>query len=238
MVPKTKKNVAVFNDDIKTYGGYYYTQTDRLSTQLSVQRMSHGMAEINDWKGKTVLDLGCGDGEFTVQLAELGAKHVVGIDLAPQAIEMANNTAAKLKKYNLSYRVDNIYKMDSSNVMYDVIVLRGVLHHLPDPALAVSIAAKLGKEIVILEPNGMNPIVKIIERFSSYHIKHEEQSFLFRSLRSWVHAAGAKIVEHRFINLVPTFCPDRMARFLKVLEPLVEKLPLVRALSCAQVVLR
>ena len=41
-------------------------------------------------------------------------------------------------------------------------------------------------------------------------------------------------VERRlFAGLVPMFCPDWMARVTKRIEPLVERLPLVRNIGCA-----
>lgn len=44
-------------------------------------------------KDKTVLDIGCGNGHFLKGCLDLGAKHVYGVDIAPQAIEMAKNLA-------------------------------------------------------------------------------------------------------------------------------------------------
>ncbi len=41
-----------------------------------------------------------------------------------------------------------------------------------------------------------------------------------------------------FLNLVPVFCPDWLARLLKVFEPVVERIPLLRVIACGQYVLR
>lgn len=40
-------------------------------------------------EGKTVLDLGCGSGFYTVEIAELGAKQVIGIDNAQAQLDKA-----------------------------------------------------------------------------------------------------------------------------------------------------
>ena len=46
------------------------------------------MSMMSDLSNKTVLDLGCGDGFFTIALANAGAKHVIGIDNAKEQITL------------------------------------------------------------------------------------------------------------------------------------------------------
>lgn len=45
--------------------------------------------------GKTALDLGCGTGAKSIQLAKAGFKKIVGVDIAPKAIEYAKANAEK-----------------------------------------------------------------------------------------------------------------------------------------------
>jgi magnesium-protoporphyrin O-methyltransferase len=45
--------------------------------------------------GKTILDLGCGTGSFSIEALKAGAAHCVGVDLSPQMIRNANELAAK-----------------------------------------------------------------------------------------------------------------------------------------------
>lgn len=233
-----KKNIDIFDNDVIKNKGYIYTHSEQLSTKLSNERMSRGIAEIINLKSKTVLDLGCGDGTFSLSLADLGAKHVLGIDPATQAIQMAQEKALKNGYKNLLFDVGNIYDLKFNDNQFDVVVLRGVLHHLPDPERAIALAVKWGMEVVILEPNGMNIALKVIEKISAYHREHEEQSFLMPTLKKWIENANAKIEQHRYINFVPIFCHNYLARFFKKLEPFIEKTPVIRALSCGQYVLR
>jgi ubiquinone/menaquinone biosynthesis C-methylase UbiE len=44
---------------------------------------------IGDVRGKSVLDLGCGEGFFARRFMELGATRVVGVDISPAMIELA-----------------------------------------------------------------------------------------------------------------------------------------------------
>lgn len=51
--------------------------------------------EKGDIAGKTVYDLGCGPGVFSIGAALLGAKKVVGVDIDGSAIEAANRNLRK-----------------------------------------------------------------------------------------------------------------------------------------------
>ena len=50
-------------------------------------RFQEVLAIVGKLKGERLLDIGCGDGAFTVQLKEaLGAKEAIGIEIAPEAV--------------------------------------------------------------------------------------------------------------------------------------------------------
>ena len=234
--PTTKQNVRRFDEDVREQGAYAYTG-DRLSARLANARISRSIAESFDFRGASVLDLGCGDGAYTVEFPTLGVRQVVGLDPAAVAIDAARARAQAMGVADkVSFEVGNIYALDDYLVpgRFDCIVIRGVLHHLPDPARALAGLAAFEGSVVVLEPNGNNPVLKLLERFSRYHIEHEERSFRPGLICNWLTAAGLRVHSCRVLNLVPFFCPDAMARALRVVEPLVESLPLVRDIACGQ----
>lgn len=54
---------------------------------------AHGFADIED---KMVLDLGCGTGIFSIGACMLGADHVTGLDVDPEALKTARHNAEKV----------------------------------------------------------------------------------------------------------------------------------------------
>ena len=236
---KTKKNVSQFNKDVQNTNSYLYT-TSRLSCRLANERISNAVYQAYDFSGKRVLDLGCGDGTYTLEFASFGVKSVVGVDPAGVAIEAANKKIEKLGLDEIvKFEIGNIYELESylNEGHFDCIILRGVLHHLPDPALAITGLTSFNGTIIIIEPNGINPVVKLLEKYSRYHIEHEEQSFALGLIRSWLEEAGFFVYSSKFINLVPFFCPDWMASVLRIIQPIIEHLPYVRNITCGQCVI-
>ncbi len=232
----TKNNVSIFSRDAFETGSYAYTGT-RLSSALANERMSYAATAIYPMEGKRILDLGCGDGSYSLDLIRKGAASVFGIDPAEAAVATATinaDTAGLSTK--ATFQTGNLYSLDLTE-RFDCIVLRGVLHHLPDAARALEAVATFADNILIIEANGANPLLKLIEKTSKYHIEHEEQSFCAFTVKKWLAKAGMKTVACNYVNLVPMFCPDWMARICKVVEPLVEAVPGMRNIACGQYVI-
>ncbi len=82
-----------------------------------------------------VLDLGCGNGRFALFLernAELRGHQpftYVGIDLSSELIAHARTATARLE--HIRFQVDDIEDCTLDGAAYDLVVLFGVLHHLP-----------------------------------------------------------------------------------------------------------
>lgn len=225
--------VEVFDRDAAA-GGYVYARGDRVSSTLANARLTEAILAAADFRGRRVIDLGCGDGTYTLMLrTDGGAGYVLGIDPAASAIQAAKDKARWIKFCD--FAVGGILDPPSEG-SFEFAVIRGVLHHLADPASAIGAAFRLAEQVVIVEPNGTNPVLKIIEKLSPYHRLHREQSYLPSTLDAWIEAAGGLITRRRYVNLVPMFCPDGLARTLKVVEPFIEAVPIVCNIACGQYV--
>ena len=229
-----EKNISVFGADVISNNGYIYSNTDKLSCKFSNGRMSEAVRQMaGDVKGKRIIDIGCGDGHYTREILAMGPAFIQGIDANEAAIKMAQQKAAGLT--NIQFEVMDIYDLPP-NKQYDIAVVRGLLHHLYDVKKAIAAICKTAKVVIVIEPNGYNPVLKIIEKVSPYHVAHEEKSYLPSNLDKWFRENNGKIVKSKYIGLVPIFSPDALAKICKFFEPFVEGTPLLRNIACAQYV--
>lgn len=226
----------VFDQDVRERGSYSYT-IDRLSSRTSNERINAAMFGFNLLEGKSVIDVGCGDGAYTAGLFEGGAASVLGVEPGADAVEVARRRNAAVGGRMPEFQVCNAYDLESLGRTFDVAVVRGVIHHIPEPLRGIRQMCKVAKDILVVEPNGYNPVLKIIERVSPYHREHKELSYTRATLAGWFTEAGASLQSSLYIGLVPFFCPDWMVRPLKAMEGVVESLPLVRTVMCGQVVM-
>jgi ubiquinone/menaquinone biosynthesis C-methylase UbiE len=80
-------------------------------------------------EGGKYMDIGCGDGSFTVKVAEVfGAREVYGVDVVDEALNEAKNKGVKTAKVDLN--VDGLPFDDGS---FDIVSAFEVLEHLWNP---------------------------------------------------------------------------------------------------------
>ena len=155
---------------------------ERIAKEIQHGRFlaEHGAGEIWNWEspagklrwarrvkmlgrhlrpGMTVLELGCGTGYFTRELARSGAD-VVAIDVSPELLEIAktNHSAP-----NVRYEIQNAYASSYPDAVFDSVVGSSVLHHLEiqEALREIYRVLKPGGTIYFTEPNMLNPQIAI-----------------------------------------------------------------------------
>ncbi|SEQ63039.1 class I SAM-dependent methyltransferase [Microlunatus flavus] len=83
-----------------------------------------------------LLDVGCGPGSITADLAVRVAR-VVGMDSADAAVEAARALVAQRGLTNVDLAVGDVYAIDAPDDTYDVVHAHQVLQHLADPVAAL-----------------------------------------------------------------------------------------------------
>ncbi len=92
-------------------------------------------AQFSKWKGKKVLEIGCGIGTDTVNFARAGAQ-VTAVELSKKSLDIAKKRA---KVYGLEKKI-KFYLANAEELSkvvpvepYDLIYSFGVIHHTPNP---------------------------------------------------------------------------------------------------------
>jgi len=235
-VAPTERNIAAFNADTAAHGGYVYTSNEQWSSRYATGRQSDELIRMlieNVDPAVRVVDIGCGDGTFTLDITERFRPAAIrGIDPAAHAIAAARGRIPVHLSGSVSFDVGDIYTLESEGEAEVLAVARGVLHHLDRPRAAIAQLARQFKFVLALEPNGYNPAMKVIEKTSTYHRQHDEKSYWPPSLNQWFKREGFSVVSQTFFCLVPYFCPTPAARFLSSVESAVESLPGVKQVCC------
>jgi SAM-dependent methyltransferase len=109
--------------------------------------------------GMNVLELGCGTGYFTRELARSGAD-VVAIDVSPELLEIAK---ANCSAPNVRYEIQNAYELSYPDAVFHSVVGSSVLHHLEIEEAIREIYRVLNPKgaIYFTEPNMLNPQIAI-----------------------------------------------------------------------------
>lgn len=99
--------------------------------------------------GLALLDVGCGPGTITAELAGLVAPGpVVGVDRAEEVLVEARTLAESAGVPGLDFRTGDVYHLDFEPHSFDVVHAHQVLQHLADPVAALTEMRR------VLRPNG------------------------------------------------------------------------------------
>jgi SAM-dependent methyltransferase len=86
-----------------------------------------------------ILDVGCGPGTITSDLAVLAAQgSVVGVDAAADVLAEAQNAAQERGLANVSFETGDVYHLAFPERSFDVVHAHQLLQHLSDPVAALA----------------------------------------------------------------------------------------------------
>jgi tRNA (mo5U34)-methyltransferase len=91
-----------------------------------------------DLTDKTVLDIGCNAGFYSIEMKRRGAARVLGIDFDERYLAQAKFAADSLG-LDIEFQKLSVYDVGSLGEKFDVVLFMGVLYHLRHPLLALDL---------------------------------------------------------------------------------------------------
>ena len=91
--------------------------------------------------GRSVLDIGCNGGFYSIEMKRLGASRVVGMDTDPVYLDQAR-FAARMTGVNIELLQLSVYDVASIGERFDIVLFMGVLYHLRHPLLALDLISE------------------------------------------------------------------------------------------------
>ncbi len=109
-----------------------------LGNYPAVKWKSFADAVPQDLTGKTVLDIGCNGGFYSIEMKKRGAARVLGIDSDDEYLAQAR-FAAEVTGFDIEFRKLSVYDLGALGECFDVVLFMGVLYHLRHPLLALDL---------------------------------------------------------------------------------------------------
>ncbi len=184
---------------------YLHGHSDAVMKSHTARTVANSAPHLDDHlaPGLRLLDVGCGPGTITVDLAaRVAPGEVIGFDVAGDVIARAD---ALLERdgapTNCTFTVDDVYAIDHPDASFDVVHAHQVLQHLTDPVAALVEMRRVLKPGGVLavrdaDYGGMTwaPATPAIERWMAIYqataAQQGSQPDAGRHLLGWVQAAG------------------------------------------------
>lgn len=121
-----------FNDIYGNKNTFFNNLINRIfrkSMMLRFEKTINGCKPIKD---KTVIDIGCGPGLYSIALAKRGAKRVLGIDFAENMIKIASQRAKREDVEDItSFVIADFFEYDIKR-RYDYAVVMGLMDYIEE----------------------------------------------------------------------------------------------------------
>jgi tRNA (mo5U34)-methyltransferase len=91
-----------------------------------------------DLSGRSVLDIGCNAGFYSMEMKRRGAARVLGIDFDEDYLAQAR-FAAKVTGLDIEFQKLSVYDVGTLGERFDIVLFMGVLYHLRHPLLALDL---------------------------------------------------------------------------------------------------
>jgi len=106
---------------------------NRLFRKSMVVRYERTLAGCTPIAGKSVIDIGCGPGHYSVALASAGAGRVLGVDFAPGMIDIARQRAARAGVTDrCSFELGDFLNV-SGDEKFDYAIVMGFMDYIEKP---------------------------------------------------------------------------------------------------------
>ena len=181
----------------------------------------------------TLLELGCGTGYFTKEIANTNA-NIVAIDISPDLLKIAKEN---VPHQNVSFKEDNAYNMTFEDNQFDYVLGSSVLHHL-DIKKAISEiyrVLKIGGVMAFTEPNMMNPQIAIQKNIPYVKRKlgdsPDETAFFRWKITKMLKKQGFKRIEIKTFDFLHPATAPSLIKTVTKFGQFCEKCPIIKEIA-------
>lgn len=146
--------------DANPCGGEWASYEEFCDWLATAEPYLFGLLRSEDWSGRRVLEVGCGQGAALHFLPGAGATRVVGLDASYESLSRASAGARSADAAGIQLLQGDAEHLPCPDGSFDAVLSIGVLHHTPDTAGAIREIHRVlrpgGRAVVMLYRSG-NP---------------------------------------------------------------------------------
>ena len=147
----------------------------------------------DDLTGRSVLDIGCNAGFYTIEMKRRGASRVLGIDSDDRYLDQARFVAETLGFDDIEFRNLSVYDLGCLGERFDLVLFMGVLYHLRHPLLALDLIHEHVADDLLIFQSMLR---------GSNHVLDLEHDYPFAETEIF-HESGyprLHFIEHRYVD--------------------------------------
>ncbi|HLC59846.1 MAG TPA: class I SAM-dependent methyltransferase [Candidatus Nanoarchaeia archaeon] len=215
-----RRNIEYFRESALYKNGYYDAKAGRKQQHSIWQKMERGIVFglFKEALGRDniakVADLGCGNGDFTLQLAMSHPSiNFFGGDFSKEGISLAKTASKNVK--NIKFKSCNIVATGLHDGSFDLTICMNTLHHIHKDDLPKSLKelARITRKYLIVEIKNANNIYnKRINDRRDFPHNFTTEEYVETNLKKF----GFKLEKSKPIFLLESLSPIVVLLFRKI----------------------
>jgi 2-polyprenyl-3-methyl-5-hydroxy-6-metoxy-1,4-benzoquinol methylase len=174
---------------------------NRVFRRAVFARYEIAMRESGDVTGKAILDIGCGSGVYSIELARRGARRVLGLDFSEPMLEIARRSAQGAGVGDaVEFRRGEFLAHDFGAETFDVAIAMGVFDYLEEAQPFLTKMARLTRGKVIASFPRFS-LVRGTARRLRYRLTRRGDVFYYTAGEVAALAAAAGLARHRLVRV-------------------------------------
>lgn len=190
----------------------------------------------NSSKSSSILEIGCGDGEFTKRLLSIEST-IYASDINFDVLQRAKDSLKKFESENLCFKMDDAENLSFKDHSLNIVCGISILHHL-DYKKGLKEAFRVlknGGEIFFTEPNLLNPIT--ITAFNIPWLRKKlgaspnETALIRWEVERYLRDIGFKEIKVLNYDFLFPGTPDSMIDIIDNIGSVLAKIPIIKEIS-------
>ncbi|OQY30188.1 MAG: hypothetical protein B6244_01090 [Candidatus Cloacimonetes bacterium 4572_55] len=182
---------AIYSDEITKIKRLF----NRLVHREVYQCFAFAFEQLDSFKGKRMLDVGCGSGRYAMEAAKRGAAHVFGVDLSRGMLEIAERVTKENGVADRCKFVQGDFLQYNVQGIYDYAFALGMLDYTENPTAILRRIFRLTTDRAIFSFPGESRGRAFMEKLKIFRGTCPIHTYSEESIRDLMGVAGFEIIE-------------------------------------------
>lgn len=200
------KNKKYFDNVAKTKKGDYQLEKDTNRLSNFIQNKNRKIILNSIGYKENILDIGCGNGEFTNELNKIAK--TTAIDISEEMIKIAKKNFP-----NIDFIASSIYKLPFQEKTFSTVVCLNTIHHIKDIEAAIRELCRITKKQILIEIKNKNSVNYLRRRL----IKNQEylwKASTVKEMKNLFNNYNFKL--YKKYNIIPLLNPVYILDFRRI----------------------
>jgi len=225
---ETKSDIRSYYDKLEDYSKGYSSKAGLHFKKRKIVTF----LQLAGTHAGPILEVGCADGPYTLELASMGFT-MIGLDLSQKQLERLKSLSRKSNLKNVDVVLGDAEHLPFRSTSFNMVISISTVRYVPNPKEAIkefSRTTAMRGSVIVDFPNKYSPYFLVLKRLLMVPHPHDRH-FSTIEVMQLFSAARLSQVSCRIVLITPKDAPDFLLPLIRLLERIIEATPFTSRLA-------